>query len=1029
MGKFAPGDVVIRTGAAGEMGVVSGPGTPYGGVTWYTVRFATGTSQVSEDALSPFVKDAHPLDTVPLSPEALRRVVLTRKVSMGLGDMLYSLAASKTVLHPYQYKPLIKLLESGWRRVLVADEVGLGKTIEAGFVTLERIARKPESRVLIVCPAILRKKWKNEFEARFDLRFRTPDRDELIRRVARGDDSPEDPPLRLIVSYEQIRSEAFTDALEPQHAGLDLLIVDEAHRARKRQSLQSAAVSQLAQLAEWVMLLTATPIMTSEQDLFTLLQLLVEAQFPTFDVYTQRAALNRHVVAAERAVQLGTLEGLKSAQECLDTVERADRLRLVAGQSAYGNARSGIARLIDDFADVDVHERLERFLDLQAQLFEVNMLSPFFNRTRRRDVHTTFARRKVITAGVTATEAEYAAIERLSDAIFQEYERRMGSWPATLTLSTYRAQLASSVSGCVRHLKQFIGTRFQFSESDAAAVASVIGEKYVELPQDECLPESVAGVLASLDPNVLEAQDSKWSVLKGVLDGSYNVPGDPVIGKVVVFAFYKPSLDVIERHLTREGVRYVRIDGDVESEERASRVSAFERDPGIRVLLASQVGGEGIDLQCANAVVNWDLPWNPMQVEQRIGRVDRIGQASSVIYVVNIVLSGTIEDRIVARLHQRIQDFVANIGNLEEILGPLMGKLEGRVLSVRMTEAEMSDECERLIAVAKKQAKDQGLVESKVDEFLGQEQFLTDRVGALKAEGRYVSGAELLQFVEERLAVADPESFVRKLPDSDLYELGLGPRMKGDVRKCMPRNNSDWNAFLRRCDKGVLRACFPLEQKQAPQEAELLSVNHPLVRTLVQLGPTSSEVCLHCDGTISGIDVPLGQYLLIAAIHSSHNSQHPSSLISACVSMPDGRALHHRESDALLTAFLERGTAVQTQLSLDVRKAAYARCQAVLAGRVAEWEAKREQRAEDARRRTLAIIEADFGQQIAAVSASIAHAESAGVESGVRRMLPIYRSKLQKLEATRDMRLSRDGAHIKPEWRNQELATVVIGVI
>ena len=448
MAKFASGDMVIRSGAAGEIGVVMGPGTPFGGITWYPVRFGAGTSQVSEDALSPLDNDAHPLDTAPLSPEALRRIVLEHKVSMGLGDVLYSLAASKTALHAYQYKPLIKLLESGWRRVLVADEVGLGKTIEAGFVTLERIAREPDSRVLIVCPAILRSKWKKEFENRFDLRFRIPERHELITRVAKGVDGPEDPPLRLIVSYEQIRAQKFTEALEPEQAKLDLLIVDEAHRARKQASLQSAAVSQLTQIADWTMLLTATPIMTSEEDLWTLLRLLVDAQFPTLDVYNQRAALNRHVVAAERAVQMGTVEGLHTARQCLETVEQMDRLRLVASQSTYSEARAAIERLALDFPQLNVHDRLERFLDLQARLFEVNMLSPFFNRTRRRDVHTKFARRKVITADVAPTPLEQLAYERLSQAIFREYERRKGTWPAILTLSNYRAQLALTSTFC-----------------------------------------------------------------------------------------------------------------------------------------------------------------------------------------------------------------------------------------------------------------------------------------------------------------------------------------------------------------------------------------------------------------------------------------------------------------------------------------------------------------------------------------------------------------------------------------------------
>jgi organic radical activating enzyme len=175
--------------------------------------------------------------------------------------------------------------------------------------------------------------------------------------------------------------------------------------------------------------------------------------------------------------------------------------------------------------------------------------------------------------------------------------------------------------------------------------------------------------------------------------------------------------------------------------------------------------------------------------------------------------------------------------------------------------------------------------------------------------------------------------------------------------------------------------------------------------------------------------LPPADYVLIAAIHADRARKHSSSLISACVPVAGGDPLHHRESDALLTAFLERGNALRTDVGREQRKGAYAHCQAALAVRVAEWEARKGQKVEEDRRRTLAIIEADCGQQIAAAAANVQVAEESSALSGYRKMLPIYRSKLQQAERAREARLARVISQPKPEWENRELAAVVIRVI
>ncbi len=165
--------------------------------------------------------------------KSFSRLLTLARINEPVRDTLYSYQASRTDLHGYQYIPLLKYLNSQFGRILIADEVGLGKTIEAGYILQEERARQDLQRILIVCPASLRVKWQNEMYQRFGEQFeilRAPDG--RRRLPSQNERDPRYQSLFGIVSYETVRSKSLRELLATFPPNLDFLIVDEVHHCR-----------------------------------------------------------------------------------------------------------------------------------------------------------------------------------------------------------------------------------------------------------------------------------------------------------------------------------------------------------------------------------------------------------------------------------------------------------------------------------------------------------------------------------------------------------------------------------------------------------------------------------------------------------------------------------------------------------------------------------------------------------------------------------------------------------------------------
>ncbi|MCY4495166.1 MAG: DEAD/DEAH box helicase, partial [Acidimicrobiaceae bacterium] len=243
----------------------------------YRIRVDGRTREVVERDLEPPVIDDDPHEWIARPPAHADRfaATLTRaKLRERLTDTVYSFRATKTIFRAYQFRPVIRLLETGSLRLLIADEVGLGKTIEAGLVWTELDARRQANRVLVVCPSMLVPKWRAEMRERFDYELEELDRPRLDELLERVDEDRMPSRFAGVCSLERLRVWSGLEDLAELAPRFDLVIVDEAHAFRNSETRSHALGALLSDWADALIFLSATPLNLGNEDLFSLLQLL-----------------------------------------------------------------------------------------------------------------------------------------------------------------------------------------------------------------------------------------------------------------------------------------------------------------------------------------------------------------------------------------------------------------------------------------------------------------------------------------------------------------------------------------------------------------------------------------------------------------------------------------------------------------------------------------------------------------------------------------------------------------------------------
>jgi SNF2 family DNA or RNA helicase len=477
------------------------------------------------------------------------------------------LSQSRLCFTPFDYQlaTMQTVLRRMRGRAILADEVGLGKTIEAGLVLSELRMRGLADRALVVTPAGLVGQWCEELERKFALPTTV---------AARGGwETGPDRPV-VLASLAAARRDPLRSAVTDQQ--WDVVIVDEAHRLRNSASASGRLARALR--TRYLLLLTATPVENRLQDLYELVNLV--------------------------------------APGLLGTVAQFRR--------AHGSADTGV-------------EALRNVAALRARTREIMV------RHRRSEVTVLLPQRLAETVLVTPCDAERSLYVEIISRIRDEARAAASSQLLTLRSLT---RLAGSSPAAVAPTLAKVGWH------DLADRARAIQR-----------PRKADELLARLRTHVERGE------------------------KVLVFTAFRHTLDALAAEVAAAGIPAACYHGSLSRREKDAAVSSFRDD--VPVLLSTESAGEGRNLQFCHVMINMDLPWNPMQIEQRLGRLHRVGQDHDVL-LANLVSRGTIEERILHVLESKINLFELVVGELDMILGRVTDDFdfEASVFTAYVTAAD-----------------------------------------------------------------------------------------------------------------------------------------------------------------------------------------------------------------------------------------------------------------------------------------------------------------------------------------------------
>ena len=752
---------------------------------------------------------------------------------------LYSLNSARIDFVPYQFRPALRMIQADSPRVLVADDVGVGKTIEAGLILKELEARSSLTSVLVICPRplVAERKWQLEMK-RFDEDFTQLDGRMLAECISETDRDGEWPERhsKTIIPYslfgeDSIMGRGSRSGKKHKDIGLseldplphfDLVIVDEAHNIRNANTWAYRGVELFCRNADAVVFLTATPLQNSNNDLYTLLNLLrpdVIIDKDTFKTMSEPNAFINNLLRIVRNQEEGWQEAGKA--------EIANILSTTWGRNVIQhNPEFEKIFTFLDRTEVTRDERIEMIGKIEG----LHSFHTMINRTRRKDIEDFCIRR------TQTVEVPFNGVQRdLYDALIEFESTALaqlhGSRSVRFMMCTIMRQAASCIYGLAPFMNDIVKRRLSQIQED--------GELYeydFELNSDE---ENTLFELADEIDKLsgdLPKDDPKFDRMLEVIQEKQTTDNN----RVIIFSSFRHTLSYLRKKLTAQGIRVGQVDGSVPDEERYKLRQRFllDRDNvnAVDVLLFSEVGCEGLDYQFCDTMINYDLPWNPMRIEQRIGRIDRRGQKSDTVKIYNMITQGTIDAVIYDRCLSKIGVFEASIGDCSEILGDISDQIFKIMFDPELTDEERQMKIEQMADNEVMKVQELHRLEQEEKSLYGFDlsKYMMDK-DVQDAENAWINPQSLNEllniFMDDYLGQGE---YLRGKQDGKTLRLAADKRqlLLDDLMK-MPLSTNNhatklWKAYLK-SDKPVLSVTFESQYAKDNRDVTFFTQMHPFV--------------------------------------------------------------------------------------------------------------------------------------------------------------------------------------------------------
>lgn len=578
----------------------------WGYISYKVFNSATGkVYKVNEDQLTLIG------ETGKYNEDYLRYVILLSKIKNETAGGILSSLSSGIIPLPHQLHVLNRAMETNNIRYILADEVGLGKTIEAGMIIKELKARGLAERILVVCPTGLVTQWAAEMQEKFHEKFHIilPSDYDTIRRLTDSEDiysqydqviSPMDSikPLERHAGWTEEKVQQYNEEriYSIINSGWDLIIIDEAHRVAG----STGEVARyklgylLSQASPYLLLLSATPHNGKTEPFLRLIRLLDEDAFPN----------SKSIVKEQVAPYL---------------------------------IRTEKREAIDNNGNLLFKKRITHLMELSWDE----------RHTMQRELY-----------------------QMVSSYVAKTYNKARRNRKKNMCLIFLLIIMQRMVTSSTAAIQQSLNRRLAVLQAEEMKIGSLKEEDLEELNIEDGVDEALEAMSLNTNMEIKELQeiisvakqaefqhpDVKIEKLTELIDEILN---DDPQQKVIIFTEFVATQQYIRNLLLQRGYSVTILNGAMDMEARDSALREFRKQTN--VFISTDAGGEGLNLQFANIIINYDLPWNPMKIEQRCGRVDRIGQQRDV-HIYNFIVGDTVENRVREVLETKLSVILEELG-------------------------------------------------------------------------------------------------------------------------------------------------------------------------------------------------------------------------------------------------------------------------------------------------------------------------------------------------------------------------------